>query len=131
MSRDRYKWVVLQSLPGTMAEVRDKAGLGLPTIHRWMKVLRAEHKAHIGGWHRNEKGGPFSAVYHAGPGEDQPCTLEPIPQTEVCRRFRERARKDGRWEFRQARERAKYWANNPRQDPLVAALFGGATKGGV
>lgn len=120
----RRRAQILATLPATQLMIRQKTKIGQATISRWCNDLVASGDAHIGAWVRSPTGGPFAAVYHAGPGQEAPCDLAPLTHAELSRRYRDRQR---RVEIREkAYREAKARALVPRRDPMVAALFGPA-----
>ncbi len=124
MPRRDYRALVLAAMPGTSTELMDKTGLSRTTVWRWSNDLHAAGECHISAWTRVEGGGPFMPTYSPGPGKDVRCFLKAYTEMQKSRRFRARARRDGRWEDIQARQRAKYWADKAQPDPLVALFFG-------
>lgn len=120
----RRRAQILATLPATQLMIRQKTKIGQATISRWCNDLVASGDAHIGAWVRSPTGGPFAAVYHAGPGQEAPCELQPLTHAQLSRRYRDRQR---RVEIREkAYREAKARALVPRRDPMVAALFGPA-----
>lgn len=102
-----------------------KTGLGRTTIWRHLKDLHEAGECHISGWQRVDNGGPPMPIYKAGPGKDKPCTLKPYTEAQKSRRYRRKARKNGSWEDRLSKQRARHHADKPaRRDPIVEALFG-------
>lgn len=126
MSRRAYRGVVLAALPGAQREISERTGLGAATAHRWLKDLHAAGEAHIGGWAVHPHGGPITAIYHAGPGEDVPCDVRIMSDRQRSRGYRQAMRASGEWEDVKARRRATYHARKPvvRRDPLMVGLFG-------
>ena len=132
MTRRAYRERVLACLPATQAEIRDRTGLTLATVSRWIADIQAQDEAHIGGWFVYPHGGPVAAIWHPGPGETAP-KPKLVTEVERTRAYRKRMRASGDWEDVKARRRAEYAARRPaaRRDPLMA-LFGPAeAHGGV
>lgn len=119
---------MLAALPGDQNQVREATGLGKTTVWRWLKSLHEAGESHITGWARAPGGGPFLATYAAGAGVDVVCKIKPLSEKAKQRRHQKKAKADGRWDERAARERAKYWAKRAltHRDPMIAALFGPA-----
>ncbi|MEJ7807051.1 MAG: hypothetical protein WKG03_14150 [Telluria sp.] len=117
---------VKAALPGTAAEIMAKSKLSRTTVWRWLKELVETGECHITPeWHRTPGGGPFVPTYAAGPGVNAACKLKPFTEAQKSARYRRAARKDGRWEDRNAKVRARWAADHARftKDPLLAALF--------
>jgi DNA invertase Pin-like site-specific DNA recombinase len=119
------RFMVEDALPGSHAEIIKQTGLGRTTVWRWLKQMHQERCIHIARWHRTPGGGPFIPTYAKGPGKDAPCRLKPLTEAQKSARFRAAARKDGRWDDRNARVRARAAADRAdfRRDPLLSALF--------
>lgn len=120
----RRRAQILGMLPATQLKIHRRTKIGLSTVSRWLNDLVDSEEAHVGDWERSKHGGPFAAVYHKGPGEPVPCTLEPIPGAVVSRSYHDRRRKERAAEL--AEREARLAALVPRRDPMVAALFGAA-----
>lgn len=120
----RRRAQILATLPATQLMIRQKTKIGQATISRWCNDLVASGDAHIGAWVRSPTGGPFAAVYHAGPGQEAPCDLKPLTHAQLSRRYR--ARKIRVEAREKAHREARLAAITVRRDPLVAALFGSA-----
>lgn len=120
----------MEALPGNCHEVRAKTGLAKTTVWRWLTELHADGACHITGWHRTENGGPYTATYSPGPGVDVKCKIKPYSDAVKSRRHMKKAKADGRWMDRQARERAMYWADRALKvrDPMIEAFFGPAKR---
>lgn len=125
MTKHTYRQRVLDAMPGTRRAIEDATGLAKNTVWRWVEDIHAKNECHIKAWERPERG-PYMPVYAKGPGEDAQCTIEPLTEAEKSQRYRKKARKDGSWQHRLVRERAKYWADRAKEkgDPLINALFG-------
>ena len=117
--------VVLAALPGNLNTITASTGLGRTTVWRWLKDIHQAGESHITSWSRTEGGGPFLPTYTAGPGADAKCKLKPLTQAQKTARHMAKAKRDGRWEFRAAAQRARWAADraNYKKDPLMAALF--------
>lgn len=106
-----YRLRVLEALPGTYAEIIERAHACRGTVENWLRVLRAEGQAHIGSWKRTEgRGGKYQPVFVAGPGQDAKCNLKRLPSETYQRRYKKRALEDGRYDQALARKRAQYHA---------------------
>ena len=115
---------VLEAMPGTRAQIRERTGLGVATVSRWCEDLRARGEAHVGGWWVHPTGGPAAEVFHPGRGTT-PKRPKLSTDRQRVRAYRRRMRASGDWEDVKARRRAEYHARKPvRRDPLVAAFFG-------
>lgn len=125
LKRNRYRDMVLAAMPGTRGEIEARTGISKVCVWTWVKALHEAGECHISGWNRVERG-PFTPTYSPGPGKDKPCTLKPYTPAQIAKRFVRRAKEDGSWDVRKARERAKYRADKAAAngDPLVQALFG-------
>lgn len=119
--KHRYRDVVRDALPGTWRDIHQRTGLGRTTIWRWLTHLHAAGDIHIAGWLPGGTPGTWLARYAVGAGRDVP---KPTPLTEAqkSRAYRARARRDGDWQERLARQRARYWTRRARADPLLVAL---------
>lgn len=114
---------ILQSMPGTTAELATKSGWHLPTVQRWVRTMRKAGECRIADWRRPNGSGNFVPVYGKGPGEDAPCTLKPLTPSDDWQLAKQRYGMD----TLRAKERARHWAlqaRRGRRDPLMAALFG-------
>lgn len=125
LGRDRYRDLVLAAMPGSRSEIAAATSMSRGSAGKWIDQLHDEGKCHIGAWKRPEKG-PRMPVYFAGEGKDKSCTLKVFTEAEKSKRFRKKARADGRWEERNAVLRARYAADAAprRRDPIMDALFG-------
>lgn len=121
----RRRAQILAMLPATQLRIHKRTKIGLSTVSRWLSDLVENQEAHIGGWEHSPHGGPFVAVYHPGPGEPAPCTLERMKPAERSRRYHAGQRLERACE-RAEREARLAAALVVRRDPLVAALFGAA-----
>lgn len=121
---------VLVEQPGDFHYVMSKTGLGKTTVWRWLTDLHECGDIHITSWKRTDGGGPFVATYTAGAGADARCKIKPYSEKQKQRRHQLKAKADGRWEERAARERARYWADRAltHRDPMIAAFFGPARR---
>ncbi len=126
MTHNKHRAAVLAALPGNCNHVAEVTGFGRTTIWRWLTDLHTNGEAHVDSWSRSDSGGPFIPCYTPGSGVDAICKIKPMSEAQKARRHRKKAKRDGSWEDRLAKQRAKYWANKAktRRDPLVAALFG-------
>jgi hypothetical protein len=115
---------ILQSMPGTTAQLVEKSGWHIDTVHRWLRRMRKTGECRIADWQRPNRSGNFVPIYGMGPGEDAPCTLKPLTPSEDWKLAKQRYGMD----TLRAKERARHWALKARRgqvkDPLVAALFG-------
>jgi hypothetical protein len=101
MYTQETKAKLLAAMPGTREELQVKSGLANSTIRAVTKALLLAGECHIGDWQRGAGHKP-RGVYQRGPGN----------KAKVPRFFdRPKAQRTGVW-----------------RDPLVAALFGEATK---
>lgn len=143
---------ILRTLPGTQAEIRDRAGMLQSKVSRLLAEMRQARMVRISGWARNDNPGgvQFVIVYGAGPGEDvePPPPIPPkdramraLPPARMTRRPRRNPR-----EVREVRGHNKALTENPAlearfdlklttqregfkpfRDPLTAAFFGPAS----
>ena len=101
---------VLDALPCSHVDLIEKNGMHRNLASRWLKRLHDEGECHIIDWNRSPGGGPFFPTYAKGPGEDAPCTLEPIPVRENWHRHMQRKRERQREEAeRWLREEGARW----------------------
>lgn len=123
--RDRYKQVVLDAMPGTRKQIREKTGLPIMTVFHWTTATHAAGDAHISGWHRPPKG-QFAPIFSAGAGQDKPCELQYLGNVKVSQQYRARLRKSGEWVERQARFNARRRADTAAKtvNPWFGALLG-------
>lgn len=126
MPRDYHiaKRDILESMPGTVAQLVKKSGYHRATVERWLRKLRAADGSHIVDWQRPNGAGNFIPVHGAGTGVDVPCTLVALTSSE---KWKATVRRLGRDRVRQL-ERARAWALQARRsgfgrDPLLGALF--------
>lgn len=130
MSRRVQDWpeTALRAMPGTMLELSRRTGAPKGTIKTWVLALRAAGWAHITAW---DVPGPGKQqpVITAGPGADKPRppTLKPAERSKL---FRDRARKDGRYDIVLRRQSARRKAETIRKSGRKATPFD-ALMGGV
>lgn len=127
MPRPRPDDIVLAAMPTkrpgiTKRGLERKLGMTRQTIWRVVHRLHDEKRCHICGWMALKGGGPFQPRYAAGEGVDAECTLKPIPAMEAQRRFKEKAKLDGRWDLRNKKLREKYARDKARPSLWFAAL---------
>ena len=109
--------------PGiTKRGLERKLGMTRQTVWRVVKRLHVAGQCHIGGWLALKGGGPFQPRYVAGQGADAECTLVPMSNVETQRRFREKARADGRWALRAEKLRKQYARKKAGPSLWFAAL---------
>lgn len=84
---------LLGLMPAGYAVLARKMRLTVPTIEYRLELLRAREKCYIGGWERADAQGAFGPVFHAGKGEDMPCTLKPRSPQAIERRYRKRVKR--------------------------------------
>lgn len=127
MPRASHQQLVIDAMPGTTMEIAEAAGVQQGTVVRWVRIMRAAGECHISKWVRTI-GGPIKAIYAHGPGQDAKCKLRALTDREYSRRYRRKAKEEGRYEFIQAKKRADYYSKKAAKlgtsDPLMAALFG-------
>jgi hypothetical protein len=130
MSRPSHQQLVIDAMPGTTLEITEAAGVQQGTVVRWVRIMRAAGECHISGWIRSPagEGGPIKAIYALGAGEDAKCKLRALTNKDYSRRYRRKAKEEGRYEFIQAKKRADYYSKKAARlgtsGPLMAALFG-------
>lgn len=127
MSKRAYRALVLAALPGSNAQVRQRTGLGLATVSRWLNDLRIAGEIHLHHKEVSPHGGPLISVFYPGalPAGFKPRVPKLLTNSQRTAKYRRNARKSGAWEDIKARRRAAYHAQKkPRRDPLTAALFG-------
>lgn len=67
--RDR----LIAAMPGSQAQLAQRAHCSIKTASIELGALvLAQLQAHIGGWHRQARGGKPVAIYVAGPGPNAP-----------------------------------------------------------
>ena len=123
-----YRKRILEQMPGTQTQLRERTGLSVGNISRVTAELHSAGKIHITRWRRGVRGGPVP-VYAAGAGTDRKCAIENYTRAEVCARYIKRHAKRGTLEQYRARMAANQRAVTLRKqgDPLVNALFGRVT----
>ncbi len=125
MNRQRF----LDALPGTRKDIQERTGLSKTAVQNWATRLHKEGAIYISKWVKPTPNSIPTAYYRKGKGKDAPCRQQPLSNTERHRRYRQRMRQDGRWEFFLAKANARRWARRAeagRRDPLMAALYGPA-----
>lgn len=124
MGRPDVSEFVRQAMPGTRREVMIRSGVGSSSVGLWLRTFYLAGEAHIAAWQRSTGGGGMQPVYAAGPGRDarQPAAYTPL---ENARRAAAKRLKDGRIEDRNARRRARAFADRAKNKPhdWAAALF--------
>lgn len=117
MTRDRYRYIVRDALPGTRKEVREKCGLPTMTVFHWIKRMKEDGEIYISGWKRRIRGAPIP-VYSLGAKKDAVCTIKPLGNAKASAKYIAKLRKEGLYETRKARETAvrsaKRLAKKPR-----------------
>jgi hypothetical protein len=124
-----FRQQVKGALPGTYAEIMEKAHVSHTTAKRWLKELRDAGECHIGKWKRSlDTRGHYQPVWVAGPGKDVRCTLKPMTSAQASARYRRKHRDDEKGDRMRARDRTRHFTERARTvgDPLVRALFGAA-----
>lgn len=127
MTKRAYRALVLAALPGSNAQVRERTGLGLATVHRWLDDLLKAEEIHLHHKEVSPHGGPLISVFHPGPAPAGfiPKMPKVLGDKQRTAKYRREARKSGAWEDIKAKRRARYHANKkPRRDALTAAFFG-------
>ena len=128
MSNHRNKRRVLEAIKEgqkSQAQLAEHLNLGIATICRWVNVLLEEKAIHVYTTKYNANGGPAYAIYAPGPTHigRKPKPARPQTQAERSASYRKRLRAAGEWEHRLAKNRARHRADNPKRDPITAALF--------
>lgn len=124
-----YRQRVKDALPGTYAEIMEKAHVSYGTAKRWLKELRAAGECHVGKWKRSlNTSGHYQPIWVAGVGQDARCTLKPLTLTEQSRRYRKKHKNDEKGDRMRQRDRTRHFTERALTvgDPLVRALFGAA-----
>jgi hypothetical protein len=84
---------ILDVLPAAYAAIEKKTGLSYPTITNRLDWMKARGMCHIGGWKRPPRNGSFQPVFHAGAGDDVPCTLTRLGEAQYEARYRRRVKR--------------------------------------
>lgn len=124
-----FRKYVLEAMPGTPKELREKTGFASRTITYNVKRAMAAGECHISKWKRSDGKGGFQPVYASGPGENAVCKLKPWTDAEIGKRTWKKMKQDGRADIRLAHDSARYYAKKAERhgfiaDPLQAAFFG-------
>lgn len=83
---------IVAALPATYAKIERKTKLSYGKVRYGLEVARAQGLCHIGGWSRPDEQGAYSPIFHAGKGEDVPCTLQAIPRYKSEKRYKKRVK---------------------------------------
>lgn len=84
---------ILAVLPAGYAKIERKTKLTRAQVEYRIEWMRAREQCHVGGWSRADQQGSFNPVFHAGPGEDAPCTLKPRTSSQNEKRYRRRVQR--------------------------------------
>ena len=122
---------VKDALPGTYANVVEKAHVTKSTAKRWIRDLMASGECHIKKWIRSPNQGHFQPVFVPGPGKNAVCKLKAMTVAEYSRRYRKRHKDDEKGDRMRQTGQMRYFARKARQegDSMVLALFGMNTRG--
>ena len=120
--------LIIKAMPASVPDIADTIGMPQTSVLRAVKALCAVGKCHIGGWKRSNRGLP-TAIYHAGPGQDVPCTIKKLTQNQKDRRYLAKMKGDSSlshaFDKRKSLSRARYWTDKAAKgDSLINALFG-------
>lgn len=125
----------VKAKPGNLDALVLKSGLAKTTVWRWITAMHehpdpGQREVHVVKWEFPEQGGRPVGTFAAGPGEDVPCEIKPMSVAQRSKRHMKKAKKDGRWADRLARQRAVHWADRALKvrDPMIEALFGPPVK---
>lgn len=77
----------LSLLPATIPQIMETLCCGPDTAYKWVNRLRDLEMAHIGGWHKGEKG-PLAPLHVAGPGVDVVRPSQPPTSSKNMARWR-------------------------------------------
>lgn len=116
---------ILEALPATKTQIRERTGLHQATVLKVMPELHESDAVHVGGWLPHPLHGPSMAVYHAGPGEDVPDTLPRLTRQQISERYENRIKGTEKHDQRKARHRSRHWIKKAAATPKnwAAALF--------
>lgn len=84
---------ILAALPGTYARIERLTLLTRAQIEHRIAWMRARDMCFVGGWRRPEFQGLFCPIFHAGKGEDVPCTLKPFSPLHYKRLYARRIKR--------------------------------------
>lgn len=122
-----YKKQIVAEFPGTRNEIIERSGVARGTVTGWLtRMHNAEpRECHIGDWRRSEGKGGIQPIYFSGPGDDVVCKLKPYTAKQVNKRYRKKAREDGRLQLSYARQSAKRHAKKAArtQNTWMGALL--------
>jgi hypothetical protein len=112
---------ILAALPGTCVQLGQRAGVNRGTPLRWMNKLRGKG-VYISGWttDRNPR-----AIWAKGNLPD--AEFKGMTGAQMNKRYRDKLRKSGEYDFMRAKRRAHYHADKYSKQPpqgIFAALFG-------
>lgn len=102
-----FRAFVEASLPGTCAEIAEKAGVDRSTVHAWIGKIREDGLSHIGSWQRTTPQITV-AVHVPGPGKDAKRPRN-MTKAESCALWRKRNKE--KVESQNAKKRAAWHAN--------------------
>lgn len=90
--KEQRRLAILAALPAEQSDVAVATGLSVATVSRWIARMHKAREIRIGSWRRHPTGGDPIPTYVKGEGEDAPCRLVPMTNTERCRKARQRRR---------------------------------------
>lgn len=120
---------ILAALPAAYEKIERKTKLTAGQVRYRIDWMRARDMCHIGDWDRADQQGSFGPIFHAGKGDDVPCSLKPRTRLDNERRYRRRVKnaiqkaeaggkEDGRYmrqiALRKASETARRTRNTPQ-----------------
>jgi len=115
-------------MPATRLEIQTKTGMQKSGLQSVIERLHERGWIHICGWERVIKNGTgkFVMRYAAGPGQDKPCKLKPLPPKEIEKRRRAKLLKTGEIEERNKRTLMRYYEKRAKEKPKtwLSALMG-------
>lgn len=130
---------ILALLPAGYSNLQRKLKVECHQIDYRIRWMRKRDLCHIGGWAHPEQQGAIGPVFHAGPGMDVPCNVDPYPKPTVKRRHEKRIKRaiekalnggkeDPRYMRKIALSRAAATVKRTREDPQTpfSALFAAA-----
>lgn len=116
---------ITQALPGTIAEIAKRVGMGKVTVWRWIQLLVELEQVHVYKTSFAKYGGFEQQHFALGKGTKPPKKAVPKTPEELDKKRREKERRYKeleKKEFENARQKAL--TNKPKVDILTAHFFG-------
>ena len=121
----QYRETVFDALPGTIAQIVQRTGVGRATVYKWLTALRAADRCFVKSWRRTE--GRYCPRFAAGCSTDAPLPA-PLSGAEHSRKHYVKHRKPIETELRAVRKAARENASRMAKAPQswMSALMGAA-----